>query len=93
MYSKDMINLLKEIMAVDFVLYELGLFLDTHPNEKRALEDHNSFTKKSYQLKTVYEEKYGPLHINSISGFPYQYINEPWPWEIQYLGRESDVVL
>jgi hypothetical protein len=30
-YSKDMVDLLKEIMAVDFVVYELALFLNTHP--------------------------------------------------------------
>jgi spore coat protein JB len=84
MYSKDTLELLKEIMAVDFAVYELGLFLDTHPNDRRALEDHNNFARRSHQLKAVYEEKYGPLRIDSISGFPYQYINDPWPWEIRY---------
>jgi spore coat protein JB len=84
MYTKDTLELLKEIMAVDFVVYELGLFLDTHPNDRRALEDHNNFARRSHQLKAVYEEKYGPLRIDSISGYPYQYINEPWPWEIRY---------
>ncbi|HHV19033.1 MAG TPA: spore coat protein CotJB [Thermoanaerobacterales bacterium] len=84
MYSKDALELLKEIMAVDFVVYELALFLDTHPNDRRALEDHNNFARKSHQLRAMYEEKYGPLVLDSVSGFPYQYINDPWPWEIRY---------
>jgi len=84
MYSKDMVDLLKEIMAVDFVVYELALFLNTHPTDRRALEDHNNFSRRSHQLRAMYEEKFGPLILDSISGFPYQYINNPWPWEIRY---------
>jgi len=83
-YSKDMVNLLKEIMAVDFAVYELALFLNTHPTDRRALEDHNTFATKSQELKAMYEKKYGPLVLDSISEFPYQYINDPWPWEIRY---------
>ena len=56
-------------MAVDFVVYELALFLDTHPNDRRALEDHNNFARKSHQLRAMYEEKYGPLVLDSVSGF------------------------
>lgn len=84
MYSKDMVDLLKEIMAVDFVVYELALFLNTHPMDRRALEDHNNFARRSQELRTMYEKKYGPLTLGSVSEFPYQYINNPWPWEIRY---------
>mgnify|MGYP001202181732 FL=1 len=66
MYSKDMVDLLKEIMAVDFVVYELALFLDTHPNDRRALEDHNNFAMKSRQLREMFERKYGPLILDSV---------------------------
>lgn len=84
MYSKDMVNLLKEIMAIDFVVYELALFLDTHPNDRRALEDHNNYSRRSRELRSIFEKKYGPLVLDSESEFPYQYINNPWPWEIRY---------
>ncbi|HQA60459.1 MAG: spore coat protein CotJB [Tepidanaerobacteraceae bacterium] len=84
MYSKDMVDLLKEIMAVDFVVYELALFLNTHPTDRRALEDHNNFARRSQELRAMYEKKYGPLTLGSVSEFPYQYINNPWPWEIRY---------
>ena len=47
-------------MAVDFVVYELALFLDTHPNDRRALEDHNNFARKSHQLRAMYEKNMGP---------------------------------
>ena len=39
--SRDRLELLKEIMAVDFSLVELNLYLDTHPLDQRALRLHN----------------------------------------------------
>lgn len=84
MYSSDMVKLIKEIQAVDFAVYDLSLFLDTHPNNQRALEDKNQLVRRSKQLKANYEEKFGPLSLKSISQLPYRYIDDPWPWEIHY---------
>ncbi|HHW02044.1 MAG TPA: spore coat protein CotJB [Thermoanaerobacterales bacterium] len=84
MPNTDMVEMIKEIQAVDFAVYELALFLDTHPDDRQALDDHNKLSRRSYQLKANYEEKYGPLRLDSLSQYPYQYINEPWPWEIVY---------
>lgn len=84
MNNPNMINLLREIQAVDFTVYDLSLFLNTHPECRRALEDHNRFVQRSKQLKSTYEQRYGPLRLDSVSQFPYRYINDPWPWEIRY---------
>jgi spore coat protein JB len=84
MQTPEMVDLIKEIQAVDFAVYELSLFLDTHPNERRALEDHNKLAQRSSELKSTYEERFGPLRLTSVSRYPYQYINNPWPWEIRY---------
>ncbi|WP_422444537.1 spore coat protein CotJB [Thermoanaerobacterium sp. DL9XJH110] len=84
MQIPEMINLLTEIQAVDFAVYELALFLDTHPDDRRALEDHSRLARRSHQLKAIYEERFGPLKLDSISQYPYQYISDPWPWEIRY---------
>ncbi|KYO64787.1 spore coat protein CotJB [Thermovenabulum gondwanense] len=83
-HNKDMVDKLKNIMAVDFAVWELSLFLDTHPDERRAIEDHNKYVRLSYQLKNEYESTYGPMRLDSISPYPYKYINSPWPWEIEY---------
>ncbi|MCR4431488.1 MAG: spore coat protein CotJB [Tepidanaerobacteraceae bacterium] len=80
----NMVEMIKEIQAVDFAVYELALFLDTHPEDRRALDEHNKMVRKSFQLKAGYEERCGPLRLDSLSQYPYQYVNEPWPWEIAY---------
>lgn len=77
-------RLLREIMAIDFAIYELALYLDTHPKDRKALKDHNEYVRRSNRLKRMYEEKYGPLTLDAISEYPWRYIKDPWPWEIQF---------
>ncbi|SHM62783.1 spore coat protein JB [Caldanaerovirga acetigignens] len=81
---RSMVEMLKELQALEFGVYELALFLDTHPGDRRALEDHNRLVSRLNQLRKAFEDRYGPLRLDSESPYPYRYINDPWPWEIQY---------
>ncbi|WP_338031977.1 spore coat protein CotJB [Dehalobacterium formicoaceticum] len=58
-------------------------FLDTNPEHEEALCDYNKFTEELMNLKNMYEARYGPLTNfgGSPSRFPWQWIEEPWPWE------------
>lgn len=77
-------ELLEEIMAVDFMIIELHLYLNTHPMDKEALAKHNSLVMQSHALKQNYERLYGMLSSQgSCSPYPWQWINEPWPWEYE----------
>lgn len=80
-------ELLLEIMKNDFILVDLQLYLDNHPNCSAALEDFNQFSRISMELKEQYHRMYGPL-INfgyMDSEIPWQWIDEPWPWEKNYM--------
>lgn len=75
-------EMLKEVMAADFYLVELNLYLDTHPCDGRALQLFNHSVQRAKIVRDNYERKYGPLTaMNSYSGFPWQWIDDPWPWE------------
>lgn len=79
-YNED----LEKLMALQFALVELNLFLDTHPNDEQALKDYNKLAEQFEIAKKNYTEKYGPL-VNfgyGKSKHPWQWINEPWPWEM-----------
>jgi len=77
-------ELLKEIMAVDFTIIDLSLYLNTHPTDKEAVAKHNSFVAQSCMLKDQYEKHFGMLTAtNSCSPYPWQWIDEPWPWEYE----------
>lgn len=70
------------IMKYDFAADELVLFLDTHPNDLKALEMHEAVCKKSKNLKEIYTNKFGPITTGDVkSNKTWTWINSPWPWE------------
>ncbi|KGP93162.1 cotJB protein [Pontibacillus chungwhensis BH030062] len=77
-------ELLEEIQAVDFVLVELTLYLDTHPEDYEAIKQFNQYAQQSKKLKKQYEQQYGPLrqYGESYSGYPWNWNNAPWPWQV-----------
>lgn len=76
-------ELKRKIQELEFAAVELNLYLDNHPNEQKALVDYNNISKDLGSLKKEYESKYGPLcnFGNAPSAYPWQWVNEPWPWE------------
>lgn len=74
-------RLLHEVMAADFTLIELNLYLDTHPADQRALAYYNSMVMQARMLRDNFEKRYGPLTAFSGSRYPWQWIEGPWPWE------------
>ncbi|MBT2214292.1 spore coat protein CotJB [Virgibacillus dakarensis] len=77
-------QLLEEIQAVDFVLVELNLYLNTHPDDYDAIEQFNNNVKRSKELKVQYEKKYGPLmgFGRSYGNYPFDWGDTPWPWQV-----------
>jgi len=79
---KDKMELLKQITANKFMKVDLALYLNTHPMDQDALSKYNFYVKESKVLIECYEMNFGMLcQHNSLSPFPWQWINEPWPWE------------
>lgn len=75
-------DLLKAIQMYDFYLVDLGLFLDTHPNDVQALAKFNEIKEKLQAAVSAYAAKYGPLTFeqnNSAKAF--YWVDGPWPWE------------
>ena len=75
-------ELLKDIQAEDFAVYEAALYLDAHPNTRCALEYYREHKAASLLLKEKYQELYGPLTLYGNGGAEsWQWVNGPWPWE------------
>ncbi len=73
-------EMLKKIREYNFAIIELALYLDTHPEDQKALCLHKEYTKCYKDLTDKYQKVYGPLTIN----FPcnrWRWLEEPWPWE------------
>ena len=72
---------LTELQTVAFALQELALYLDTHRDDKEALEVYRSLQKIYEQGRAKYEKECGPLtHMSQTDG-EYRWLDDPWPWE------------
>lgn len=74
-------RLLREVMAADFTLIELNLYLNTHPYDQRAITIFNECLQKAKALRQNYERLYGPITSMTPSKCPWQWIEDPWPWQ------------
>ena len=73
-------EMLEKIKCLNFAIIELGLYLDTHNDDQRALCLHRKYAKEYRELTDKYQKVYGPLTIQ----FPcnkWRWLEEPWPWE------------
>lgn len=88
-------ELLKNLTVLDFMAVDLQLYLDTHPDDKEALEKYNSVIKEADMLRSQYEKKYGPLFSfrSYVHGDRFKWIDNPWPWDKDAnfnIDREDD---
>ena len=73
-------EMIQEIRCHEFAITELALYLDTHPEDEKALCLHRKYCKKLKDLKDKYQKVYGPLTINYPCN-KWRWLEEPWPWE------------
>ena len=72
---------LTELQTMAFVIQEMALYLDTHRDDKEALEVYQAFQKMYQQGRERYEEHCGPMNHMSLTDGEYKWLNDPWPWE------------
>ena len=73
-------EMLKKIKCLKFAVVELALYLDTHPDDKKALCLHNKYSKELKEICDKYQKVYGPLTIEYPCN-KWRWLEEPWPWE------------
>lgn len=71
-----------ELQVLGFALNELALYLDTHPEDKEALELYRQYQRLYHDGAAKYADKCGPLtHATPVDHKGYTWMDEPWPWE------------
>jgi len=73
-------EMMMKIRELDFAIIELGLYLDTHPEDQKALCLHRKYCKDLKDLKDKYQKIYGPLTIYYPCN-KWRWLEQPWPWE------------
>ena len=71
-----------ELMALDFAISELGLYLVTHADDQEALQLYWSYIKLAEEGRKKYQQMYGPLLQTDLTPEEgYAWLKDPWPWE------------
>ena len=77
-----------EMMAIDFVVHELGLYLDTHTEDEEAFSMLQSFLAMQKEARRRIVELCGPMKKSDLLGADrYTWLCDPWPWE--FSGRKE----
>jgi spore coat protein JB len=79
--SNERESLLGQIQMYNFAVTDLNLYLDLYPNDTRAVQMLEEYSKAKKELSNQYEMKYGPLMVSDVVGNNFDWIDNPWPWE------------
>lgn len=75
-------RLMAMIRKYDFVLYELQLYLDTHPRCRRRCGMWKNYQAMRQKAASAYIRQYGPIQpLQTDGNAPWAWNQGPWPWE------------
>ena len=79
---------LNELQVLGFAIQELALYLDTHRNDKEALQVYQDYQKMYNHCRNKYLKENGPMnHTQETNSMQYEWLSDPWPWEY-YKNKE-----
>ncbi|MBQ8834547.1 MAG: spore coat protein CotJB [Oscillospiraceae bacterium] len=71
-----------ELQALGFAIQELALYLDTHREDREALELYRDYQKMYEKCRQEFRRNHGPLNHGAASESEnYDWLDDPWPWE------------
>lgn len=74
-------RMLREYQIAAFCTHEAVLFLDTHPDNRKAMEYYRKSQAKMENALKAYEAKFGPLTASAVKSTGWNWITTPWPWQ------------
>lgn len=70
-----------EMSKYAFGAHEMNLYLDLHPEDESMISLFNDYRERANKLMMEYENKYGPLTINSNDmSNSFTWVKTEWPW-------------
>ena len=75
---------LTELQALEFVVGELGLYLDTHPEDEEAFYVYKQYVELERTARAAYVAEHGPLYQSeTVTSDTYTWVSDPWPWQFK----------
>lgn len=80
---------LGELQALEFVILELGLYLDTHGDDAEAFELYKKYVMLEREARRKYVAANGPLfQTEAADGKSWNWYKDPWPWNLAEGGAK-----
>lgn len=80
--NTDKQKLMDIINESSFALFDIVLYLDTHPQDEEALKCYNDYKQIRNAAVSEYVMNFGPLNSFQVdSKNHFTWVNGPWPWE------------
>lgn len=73
---------LNQVQCYGFAAHDMLLYLDTHPDDKKAFLLFKDLVMKTKVAVKEFEDEFGPLTAFSSANFDsFSWLDSPWPWE------------
>lgn len=73
---------LHQLQAMNFAVSELGLYLDTHPDDQEATDLFNQYVERYAGALAQYEQQFGSTtQFGAALTGKYEWLHDPWPWD------------
>ena len=81
---------LGELQALEFVLQELALYLDTHQDDAEAFALFQQYAALEKAGREKYESMYGPVTLFATADQKNWngWVMDPWPWDYPEGGKK-----
>ena len=71
-----------ELQVLAFAIQELALYLDTHREDREAMELYHTYQQMYHKGMMEFGDAGKPLnHHTPGKGKQYRWLDDPWPWE------------
>lgn len=75
-------NMMRRLQVQSFAIDDIKLFLDTHPDDRQAMEYYQKYRHLRQQTMNNYVKQFGPVTPDQVEGTDrWTWIDTPWPWE------------
>ena len=82
------VKLMRTVQTADFAMTDTGLYLDTHPDDAKALEYYEKMRKIRNEAAAEYNRLYGPLRAeDTCTDKRWSWTDGPWPWQYTCDGK------
>ena len=85
----------KRIAAYKFALYDLALYLDSHPCDQQAMQLRCVYKQRLAALIDEYEQHYGKYvaTMADVESSWAEWVKDPWPWDVSVKGDGCHVAV